>query len=575
MIKKLLKQRPRFIYTRNMLLLAISSFISASSWANNWYVNDNSLTGDVFTTAIGSDANAGTPAAPFATIQFAINAAATGDTIYVDAGTYASADINITTSVVLRGAKFGIPAGPSPIPANRGTDETIVQAGVYYGQSRDNIAMDGFTIDAGTLIRAIEARGLNSVIINNIVTGTVTPFVQQAGISTRANAPNRTHSYLIANNNVQGFRYGIYMDGNTELASDIVDNYVSGCFSAGFVLTASEGHRLRRNISVNNSTGLLCLRGNNLITENTFTGNILNGIRLVGNATDFGNSILNNFITGNNNGINLTEDNPSAINNSANYNFLALNVTNIQNDHSAQFNATCNWFGSTNAGVIATQIVGSVLFNPFLGDGIDTDLAADGFQPLTTCIVTPVVLTSFTAVAKNYDVLLDWQTASEVNSSHFNIERSLDGQRYTTIGRVEASGFSNVKVNYHFTDNKPANFDKPTYFRIAMVDRDGTLKYTKVIAVTLKATGSYVQQVYPNPVKAGAVLYTDFISGSSQKVSISFVNSTGQVLYNYEFQAFKGTNKFNIPVPAVAASGVNFLLIKSGSNVKQVPVYIH
>jgi len=557
-----------------MLLLAIAIIFSSTSWATNWYVNDNSLTGDVFTTSIGNDANPGTAASPFATIQFAVDAASTGDTIYVDAGTYASADILLNTSVVLRGAKYGIPAGPAATPANRGTDETVVQAAIYWTPLKDNMVVDGFTVEAGNRIRGIESRGLNTVIINNIVTGTVTPLVQQAGISTRADAPTRVESYLITNNNVRGFRFGIYMDGHFENPSDILSNYVTGCLSAGFVLTASEGHHFRRNIAEANGTGLLCLRGNNLIAENIFANNVVNGIRIAGTATAFGNSIMHNFITNNGTGINLTEDNAAAVNNTANFNFIVGNIINIQSVHSATFNATCNWYGSTVSATIATQITGNILFNPFLIDGTDTD-PAPGFQTVTTCMVTPVVLTSFTASTRNYDVLLNWQTASEVNSSHFSIERSLDGQHFSAIGTVSAKGFSNVKVNYNFTDNKPVNFDKPTYYRIAMVDADGTTKYTKIIAVTLKANGSYVQQVYPNPVKAGTVLYTDFISGTSQKITISFMSATGQALHNYEFQALKGANQFIVPVPASAAAGVNFLLIRASDNVKQVPVYIH
>jgi ELWxxDGT repeat protein len=50
------------------------------------YVNDNSLSNDVFTTAIGNDANAGTKAAPVATINYAASIAEPGDTIYIDAG---------------------------------------------------------------------------------------------------------------------------------------------------------------------------------------------------------------------------------------------------------------------------------------------------------------------------------------------------------------------------------------------------------------------------------------------------------------------------------------------------------
>lgn len=573
MIKKLLNSKPPF-YTRNLFLAAIGTFIFSTANATDWYVNDASLTGDVFTTAIGNDANAGTASAPFATIQAALAAAANGDFIYVDAGTYVTADIEINKSISLRGAKYGIPAGPDNIPANRGTDETIVEGSIYFGQSKDNISVDGFTVNRGNGLRGIEARGLNSVIINNILTGIITPAVQQIGISTRANAPNRLHSYLIANNNVRGFRYGIYMDGNTENPSEIRSNYVTGCFTSGYVFTASNGHHINANVAEANGQGMVFTEGNNLIENNTIAGNAFSGIRLAATSQLFGNIITQNYITNNPIGINLTEDDAAAQNNSANYNFITGGAQAIVNGQSANFNATCNWFGTDQAPAIALLLTGNISFNPFLTDGVDTDVAP-GFQPTTSCIVLPVVLTDFTAAVKKYDVQLNWQTASEVNSSHFVIERSLDNQQYNSIGTVAAKGFSNSRINYGFLDSKPVNFDRPTYYRLAMVDRDGTKKYSKIISVTLKTSDSFVQQVYPNPAKAGGILNTDFISASAQTISISFVNATGQALGTYKFQAIKGANKFKINIPASAANGVNFIQIRTAEEVKQVPVYVH
>lgn len=573
MIKKLLNSKPPF-YTRNLFLAAMGTFIFSTASATDWYVNDASLTGDVFTTAIGNDANAGTSAAPFETIQAALAAAANGDFIYVDAGTYVTVDIEINKSISLRGAKFGIPAGPDNVPANRGTNESIIEGSIYFGQSKDNISVDGFTVNRGNGLRGIEARGLNSVVINNILTGIITPAVQQIGISTRANGPNRLHSYLIANNNVRGFRFGIYMDGNTENPSEIKLNYVTGCFTSGYVFTASNGHHINANVSEANGQGMVFTEGNNLIENNTITGNAISGIRLAATSQLFGNIITLNYITNNPIGINLSEDDGAAQNNSANYNFITGGAQAIVNNQSANFNATCNWYGTDQAPAIALLLSGNISFNPFLTDGVDTDVAP-GFQPTTSCIVLPVVLTDFTAAVKKYDVQLNWQTASEVNSSHFIIERSLDNQQYNSIGTVAAKGFSSSRINYGFLDNKPVNFDRPTYYRLAMVDRDGTKKYSKIISVTLKTSGSFVQEVYPNPAKAGSILNTDFISAAAQTVTISFVNVTGQVLGSYKFQAIKGVNIFKINIPASAADGVNFIQIRTAEEVKQVPVYIH
>ena len=125
-----MKANSKFYY---IFFITVFSFSLNIAKATSWFVNDNSLTGDVFTTAVGNDANPGTSAQPFATLTFAMTIYAEGDTIYVDAGTYNEDDITIPNNLTLRGAKYGIPAGPLNVPVNRGTGESILTFGIFYG----------------------------------------------------------------------------------------------------------------------------------------------------------------------------------------------------------------------------------------------------------------------------------------------------------------------------------------------------------------------------------------------------------------------------------------------------------
>ena len=570
----LLKKKTGTRMGKKLLFIATSFFLSQQLVAADWYVNDASTTGDVFTTAIGNNANPGTAAAPFATVAAAIAVAGSGDFIYVDAGTYTEGDIFVTKPLTLRGAKFGVAAGPMAVPPGRGTNESIISGGgIYYGQSIDNITVDGFTIDLGTGIRGIEARGLNSTVINNIVTGIVNPLIQQAGISTRANAPLRLHSFLVQFNNVTNCRNGYFIDGNLENPSEVSFNYASGCFTAGFQMVASNNHTVRANVSENNAQGLLVTRGNTIIEQNTFSNNSVAGIRLAGTAALSGNNIQFNYFQNNAVGIALTDPNAGAVNNQAHFNSFTGNTANIGSLHAADFNATCNWYGTTDLPTITASITGPVTFVPYLNDGTDTDPVAPGFQPTTTCIV-PVILTYFNAAVKNYDVQLSWQTATEVNSSHFIIEKSADQQSFSEAGRVAANGFSDTRVNYNFTDNKPTVFDRPVFYRLKMVDRDGSYKYSKIISVVLKASGSYVQNVFPNPVNPGGIVKASFISATPQVIAVWLYNSTGVAILQKQMAVAKGVTVLAFDIPSTVAKGSYYLLFRSGSQLHKVPVAI-
>lgn len=113
--------------------------------AANWYVNDASLTGDVFTTAIGNNANSGTSSAPFLTIAQAVSVAANGDRIFVDVGNYEE-DVLVNKSLTLTGAGidktflWGVKATQNPLyAALYVTGNNIIIEGFTIGRNGNNI----------------------------------------------------------------------------------------------------------------------------------------------------------------------------------------------------------------------------------------------------------------------------------------------------------------------------------------------------------------------------------------------------------------------------------------------------
>ncbi|HRN80578.1 MAG TPA: T9SS type A sorting domain-containing protein [Ferruginibacter sp.] len=491
-----------------------------------WYVNDVSTANDVFTAAIGNDANPGSAAAPFRTITQAISSAAAGDSIYVDAGDYNETIIDITKSLTIRGAKFGVPAGPAAVPVNRGTGESFLTGAFYFGPSTDNICVDGFHINMGSANRGIEARGFNSKILNNIVVATLNIFVQQCGISTRANGPLRLHSYEILNNHISNSRFGILFDGNLENPSDIFFNYVTGAFSTAYVLTGSGGHHYKGNVAENNVQGMLISLENNLIEQNTIQNNVGNGIRMTATARLQNNQIIHNFIQGNAIGIHLTEDNAGASNNRANYNSINGNGTNILSTHSNQFDAACNWHGTTDPLAIDALVNGNVRYAPFLLNGTDLDAAEPGFQTDMSCVVVPVKITSFTAEASADDAVLEWITEREINNNRFEIMRSANGTDYTQVGTVNGNGTSNMINRYRFIDPQVLANAPVWFYRLKQIDDDGRYEYSNVVVVKSRSTAAL--NVFPNP--ATDYLHIRINEVVTEGITYRLFNANGKML---------------------------------------------
>lgn len=109
----------------------------------------------------------------------------------------------------------------------------------------------------------------------------------------------------------------------------------------------------------------------------------------------------------------------------------------------------------------------------------------------------PVELTLFqTEVANNQKVNIKWETATEIKSSHFILERSRDAVNYKSIAQIEAAGASVVKKTYNFTDES-ALFGT-NYYRLSQIDRDGTQQVFRPQAVIIDDT-DLPFGVFPNP----------------------------------------------------------------------------
>jgi lysophospholipase L1-like esterase len=143
-------------------------------------------------------------------------------------------------------------------------------------------------------------------------------------------------------------------------------------------------------------------------------------------------------------------------------------------------------------------------------------------------IPLPVTLVQFKATYNGVASELNWVTASEQNSDHFEIQRSADGVQFTAIGSVAAAGNGTSSKNYAFTDGVPLPGNN--YYRLKMVDIDDRFKYSVVILVK-SADSKKGITVYPNPVKENVQMTWKNMERGTYTVDILL--PTGQLLKSY------------------------------------------
>lgn len=94
----------------------------------------------------------------------------------------------------------------------------------------------------------------------------------------------------------------------------------------------------------------------------------------------------------------------------------------------------------------------------------------------------PVTWGDFTAKRNNNSsVQLNWETIQEINASHFDVERSEDGVRFTKVGTVQAVGTTQNRSNYIFADNNATA--SVYYYRLAQYDNDGKRTFSSIAKV--------------------------------------------------------------------------------------------
>jgi hypothetical protein len=170
---------------------------------------------------------------------------------------------------------------------------------------------------------------------------------------------------------------------------------------------------------------------------------------------------------------------------------------------------------------------------------LDWSLSAPGMLDCTPPL--PAEILSFNATAFDTYNQIHWATQSEVNTSHFILEKSVDAVNFTELTRTAAAENSNVVVNYNETDPNPY----PTnYYRLKQVDKNGDFKYYGPISITNEQLSAIsIQNIYPNP--ADESFKIDLFSKEALNADVNIFDIYGRTVYSTTLEVI-GLNTFDI-----------------------------
>lgn len=590
-------------------ILGLSSciFFSDFTFATDYFVNDNSVTNDIFCSSVGNNGNNGTTAAtPKATLTAiwntygpaGTNAITSGDNIYVDAGTYFQTDANLTfningISIIGAGSDFTIfDNNQSSTDANRFatiTGDNITISGIY---------LTGYNYGFGGA-NVIDINGAQNLNINNVMTNENKPgggsssivitggadvsfdgggsncnpgsaSVAGGGINVEGDGNTVSINNYTLSANEKDFQggSGLYIIGNNTtivtITNSIFSDNENNSGSGGGAIFIANGAQLNisgtcfnnneasQTSSVNYGGAISVGRASSITVDNcSFNNNI---------ATPSGNGGAISVFTG----VGSTGSTATAtITNCTFNNNIASDGSDVlaKRSFSRPANITltnCTFSGTSQDLTVesSASITAANSGSPTHSGVTFTNTTPASGTPTTSCpsvidpcfSVLPVEFLDFTANCNNGNIDFEWSTATELNNSHFIIEAAQEDLVFSEIATIKGNGTTLSQSNYTYRFSNSNHQLK--YFRLSQADIDGRLKELKTIAITSFCPIDIIENVHFNNSNQ---LSFDFISNDSNELEVLVSTTDGRIVLTDNIR----TNQYNSQYKTRNSNGVS------------------
>ena len=194
---------------------------------------------------------------------------------------------------------------------------------------------------------------------------------------------------------------------------------------------------------------------------------------------------------------------------------------------------------------------GGLTTYPYLSPNLNTSVALGQN-------IVPVLFSSYDVKCSDKGASLVWSTETEVNSSYFEIQKSINGNEWMGVAKVSSSGNSSSHKNYQYLDLEGGK----AFYRIRQVDIDGHDVYTAVKTTACNNRAVSVT-VYPTPAKnkVTVALNTD----RNFKTDLQILDASGRIVYKQSAVINKGVNNIQMDVRTLAAG--EYILVSSDPSI--------
>ena len=215
-----------------------------------------------------------------------------------------------------------------------------------------------------------------------------------------------------------------------------------------------------------------------------------------------------------------------------------LNRTNIYHEYYPAQGQDHEYWGTSNGNFGASGP--TIYWSEIIGKAKLFMIGRMGAVP--SCGPVPITLVNFSGKGMDNKVNLFWNTAAEYNVQTIIVERSADGVFFNKLTDVTPKGTSNSGASYNSVDMYP--LPGTGYYRLKIVDLDGSFAYSKVIQVDMPTRTISITQLFPNPVKD--ILKLEIYADKKQPLISRVFDISGKQLAVKSINLDKGQNNTSV-----------------------------
>lgn len=186
---------------------------------------------------------------------------------------------------------------------------------------------------------------------------------------------------------------------------------------------------------------------------------------------------------------------------------------------------------------------------------------------LCSFLSLPASLLEFKARVESETVRLDWKVDDEKGVKEYIVERSTNAKDFTSVGVVAARGTNNSVNAYYLYDQNP--LDGTSYYRLRIIDTDGTYKFSKVESVEFNLEFA----VYPVPATDKTIVVMLDENKKTRPIQIRVTNTLGKRMFTADYTLPAGSQEIEVPVIQFVP-GVYIMEIVVGSKITKKRIVV-